>query len=88
MITSGGEICSPPPTRVRVRTPWSRAAEVTRSGSVGIVGDERRVDLNGSDDAETRTDLRDELVLGERRERVGELALQLERAVERALRVP
>ena len=35
VITSGGEIWSPPPTSVRVRTPWSRAFKVMRSAGPG-----------------------------------------------------
>ncbi len=57
VITSGGEICKPPPTSVRVSTPWSRASSVDAIGQRRVVGEQRRVDLDRGDGAEARADL-------------------------------
>ena len=75
-ITNAGEICSAP-GRQRTRQHAGLPACGDRSGGKrGIVGDGGRRKLHRTQDAR-RADLADQRVCGERRQRVGELRLEL-----------
>ena len=82
-MVSGGDIATAPSSG-RTSTPASRAPRQLRDRA-GVGLERLRRELDGGEQAEPGADLGDRGVLGERRERVGERALELARALEQAV---
>ena len=83
-ITSAGEICNAPGASARVSTPDSRHAATVRAGSDGSSATVAGASCTARQDAR-RADLADQGVRGERRQRVGELRLELPSSLAEAL---